>query len=330
MVSNDEIKKRWPVILSVSHRLLDELGPKFTNTPGGHIQTDIAATGSLAGLMLLQETVPDSELAKLAQSAAGPGNVILSEVHEGQQDILRFMEGVAMGSGLDPRGGWGDRIPPKHKPLMECCELTRRLAPPFYAACQSGQLECGYYKFAAALTGLRLVDAGQHMAVLDPNIGKALLFYYVVAGSKTIPYAEALWGTQGAKVDNQSRIARALSALLQRDNEDAFVIFEEKESGKYVQFAGSAHENLFLDLPIQTLTKTEVERAKVLFQELGIQGPQEYPTYTDKSLETMAGMQISFQVNFGQNVQQAVQFTQAIFDRVYEFPQDFQLVIEEN
>ena len=52
---------------------------------------------------------------------------------------------------------------------------------------------------------------------------------------------------------NTQRIEAALQALLQRNNEDAFVIFEDKATGKFVQFAGSAEQPLLLDLPLQAL-----------------------------------------------------------------------------
>jgi hypothetical protein len=129
---------------------------------------------------------------------------------------------------------------------------------------------------------------------------------------------------------NRNRIVDALSGLLQRHNVDAFVIFEEKGSGKYVQFAGSANEGLLLDLPSQTLTEEEAKRAEVLFSELGIPGPETYEVYTDKSRKTAAGMQTSFQVDFGRDVVRAAMVTLAIFERVYRFPPDFHLVLTEN
>lgn len=39
-------------------------------------------------------------------------------------------------------------------------------------------------------------------------------------------------------------IADELSALLERSNEDAFVIFEDAETGKFVQFAGRVGDPL--------------------------------------------------------------------------------------
>ena len=65
----------------------------------------------------------------------------------------------------------------------------------------------------------------------------------------------------------------ALISLLKRPAE-AFVIFEEPKSGKFVQFAGSIEEPLLLDLPIQTLSPAEIEKAKTIFGEMGYSGPE--------------------------------------------------------
>jgi hypothetical protein len=93
--SSEGVQARWQAIQTISRGLLAELGPKFTSTKNGHIQTDIAAAGSLSGLMILQETVPN--LLALSISAHGPGNVVLSEVYERQEDVLRFVTGMALG-----------------------------------------------------------------------------------------------------------------------------------------------------------------------------------------------------------------------------------------
>lgn len=135
---------------------------------------------------------------------------------------------------------------------------------------------------------------------------------------------------KGSNTDNLKKITNALSSLIQRNNENAFVIFEEKTTKKYVQFAGSANEDLLLDLPFQTLSPVEVDNAKLLFEELGKSKPEKYALYTDKSLEIITGVQTSFQINFGRNVEQATKITLAIFERVYGFSSDFQLNIEEN
>lgn len=188
-LSQDEIASRWPKLESVSKTLLPYLGPGFTATPAGHIQTDLAATGSLSGLMILQETVPN--LKEIANGPAGPGNALLSEVYEGQDDVMRFLAGMAYGNDLK----WPEdvTVSREHKPLMECEEMTLKLTPPFYAACREEKLEKEYYKLAAALTGFCLVLGGNNHKLLAADIGFNILTYYVVAGSKTIPYPDALW-----------------------------------------------------------------------------------------------------------------------------------------
>ena len=73
----------------------------------------------------------------------------------------------------------------------------------------------------------------------------------------------------------------ALTRLLTRPS-GAFVIIEDPQSGKFVQFAGSKDEPLLLDLPSQTLSPDEMTKAKAVFAEFGYPGPethlgQEFP-----------------------------------------------------
>lgn len=189
LISQAEIGKRWPALQSVASDIISQVGPGFTQTPHIHIQTDIAAVASLAGLMLLQDTVPDlmDPILKV-----GPGNVILSEVHAGQELVIRFMAGVAMGSGLNPEGLFRS-VPEGNDAMFACEEMSLRLAPGFYSSCVREKLDRNYYKFAAALAAVRLVGAGLEMQILDQNIGNAIASYYLVAGSKTLPYLNALW-----------------------------------------------------------------------------------------------------------------------------------------
>jgi len=139
-------------------------------------------------------------------------------------------------------------------------------------------------------------------------------------------------GAQGpsAEAARLAEIAQALTRLLQRSNEDAFAIFAESRSQKFVQFAGGASSPLFLDLPSQTLSAQEMERATALFRDLGAGGAEEYEVYTDKTKKKVAGKQISFNLDLGQEVERAAQITLAIFRQVYQFPIYFQLVIAEN
>ena len=139
-------------------------------------------------------------------------------------------------------------------------------------------------------------------------------------------------GTPAASADiaRLNEIAQALNRMLERTNEDAFVIFEERTNRKFVQFAGSVGSPLCLDLPSQTLNAEEMQRATALFSSFGVASPETHPTYTDAAKKIAAGQQVSFNLNLGKDVQLAAQITLAIFQQVYHYPTDFQLVIAEN
>jgi len=190
LISQEEVGKRLSVLNTVSKNTLNLLGPEFTQTSNGHIQTDIATVSSIAGLIVLQETV--NNLDEIIMES-GPGNFLLSEVYEGQNLVFNFMTTYAASNRLDPKGGWGDKVLDKHRPLMSCQEMTRKLAPYFYKFCIEENLDQDYWKVCAAMIAMNIVIAGQKVGLLGPNVGKSIAAYYVVVGSKTIPFKEALW-----------------------------------------------------------------------------------------------------------------------------------------
>jgi|GEM_PF-753091 transposase len=176
-----DIPKYYPKINELSNSFLKLFGPKFTNSKEGHIETDIAGSSSIAGLMLLRDVVHDLDKYK-------PGSVILSEVYEGQNDLLHFMGNVAYSLGLaEPTKGWNTKIPKGNEPIYSTLELTSKLEKSFIEICKKVEIDRKYYAYIAALTSIKLVSAGQKMKILDLNIGKAIAFYNVIAGSKTVP-----------------------------------------------------------------------------------------------------------------------------------------------
>jgi hypothetical protein len=186
----DQIRERMPKFSAVSHEMIAGFGPKFTHTKNGHIQTDIAACGSLAGLMILQEVVTDLE--EIIKKTS-PGNVILSEVHESQNEVFKFIHSLLVSNRFATRAEFDRKIIEDNKPLLDCHEMTKRLAPAFYSLCAKAGLEREFYKYAAASGGFLLIVSGSKTGLLQSDIGETILDYYVVAGSKTIPYKEALW-----------------------------------------------------------------------------------------------------------------------------------------
>jgi hypothetical protein len=176
-----EIQKNYPEISAAANEVLGLLGPGFTNTPEGHVETDIAAAASLAGLMILKGKGFD-----LSQFT--PGSVLLTELDTEMDEIWNFMMAAAGTMGLDPSGGWDLEIPKAHKPLYTIQEMTQKTENGFLALCSRRKLKRGFFPYVAVLAALKLVFAADKNHMLDQNIGKALTGYHVVAGAKTVLY----------------------------------------------------------------------------------------------------------------------------------------------
>lgn len=189
-LTQEGINKQWDKLYAVSCKALRLLGPEFTQLPDGHIQTDIAAVSSVAGLIILQESVDNLEGVIVE---GGPGSVLLSEVDEGQQNVFFFMSSFAASNGLNPLEGWGEPISEDDQPIYTCEDMTRKLAPDYYTFCKEETLDQKYWKIGAAMAAMELILGGLQAGILDPGIGKSIASYYVAAGSKTIPYRDALW-----------------------------------------------------------------------------------------------------------------------------------------
>lgn len=71
--------------------------------------------------------------------------------------------------------------------------MTRKLAPCFFKFFREEELGQEYWKIGAAMTAMKLNFAGLQTGLLDPKIGQSRASYCVVAGTKTIPYGDALW-----------------------------------------------------------------------------------------------------------------------------------------
>ena len=128
-------------------------------------------------------------------------------------------------------------------------------------------------------------------------------------------------------MSNRKKINAAISALLTRDNEDAFVIFEHVKTGKFVQFAGAVDGVFMLDLPSETLSEDEFQRAVEYFKALGID-VSEYDSFELQG-DRVVGKSITFNQDF-RSVPEATQAVLDIFDQVYGFANDCEISITEN
>ena len=128
-------------------------------------------------------------------------------------------------------------------------------------------------------------------------------------------------------MSNRKKIHAAISALLTRDNEDAFVIFEHVKTGKFVQFAGAVNGVFMLDLPSETLSEDEFLKATQYFKALGIE-VLEYDAF-ELDGDRVVGKNITFNQDF-RSVPEATQAVLDIFDQVYGFADDCDISITEN
>jgi len=176
-----DIRKDYPAISAAANDVLSLLGPGFTNRTEGHVETDIAAAASLAGVSILRSKGFDLREFK-------PGTVVLSELDTEMNEIWSFMMAAAQNMGLDPSSGWDREIPEANKPIYSIPEMTRKTKKNFHAICGRHNLKKDFFPYVAVLAALKLVYAADKMKILDQNIGKALTGYHVVAGAKTVPY----------------------------------------------------------------------------------------------------------------------------------------------
>lgn len=114
----------------------------------------------------------------------------------------------------------------------------------------------------------------------------------------------------------KAKIKTALENLLQRENEDAFVVFEEVNTGKFVQFAGGKYEELLFDLPAQPLEEYELEKAKVVLQPYNITF-EEVEVFDENG--NAAGKQKSFTQPLNNDVDLATELVEKVMTDIYNF-----------
>jgi hypothetical protein len=181
----EELKSVYPTLNLAAGELLTYLGPAFTGTANGHIETDISAAASVAGTTVLRATVPTLDNYAV-------GEVLLADVHDGQRALLQFMMAVAPGMGLAADDGWNGSVPSKHDPILQVPEMVGKLQDPLERVASRLGVDRRFHGHVAALAAIKLVAAGHQTGLLDEQVGKALAAFHLVAGSKTVPPAPRL------------------------------------------------------------------------------------------------------------------------------------------
>ncbi len=145
----------------------------------------------------------------------------------------------------------------------------------------------------------------------------------LVIGSRTSKRSST-----GPYIGSNREVVRAALVRLITRPLGSFVIIEDVQSGKFVQFAGSNEEPLLLDLPSQTLSPEEMKKATAVFLEMGYAGPETYQTQAFPG-GPPSGEQTSFTVKFERDVDKATELGVAILHRVYGLDENARLELTE-
>lgn len=117
------------------------------------------------------------------------------------------------------------------------------------------------------------------------------------------------------EVAMKERIKHALQTIMQNKGDDWFIIIEEPEQEKFVQFAFDEGEGLIFDLPFQALNKTELAKARKLMAEFSIT-PEAQPAFDQHSGKEI-GKQESFNAQVGGDLELAINLSYRVFVEVY-------------
>ncbi len=143
----------------------------------------------------------------------------------------------------------------------------------------------------------------------------------------TLSFLTACTSSREFSADHgKEQIIVSLDKMLKRSNDDAFVIFIEKKTQKFVQFRGNDRESLMLNLPEQTLDNHELEKAKTLFKQYRVKLGKNpgIPVGPD------AGIDRSFDMEIGKDTKKGADIAMEVFREVYGFQGNFIIETEEN
>ena len=109
--------------------------------------------------------------------------------------------------------------------------------------------------------------------------------------------------------------AESLRRLTERNKEDAFVILEDRVSGKFVQFGRGT--TIKIDLPLAALDEMETDRAADWFRNLGVESPRSFDAPDPRESGKLRS-QASFEFDFGTDARRAAYSALDLFAAVYQ------------
>jgi len=149
---------------------------------GTNIAKDIALSAEIGGLMLLRAS-------KVDLSKYQGGNVLLGVIADDiYKQIDRFIFGWATTNGLDTTEISKEEFSNSLKEYSDYFPELTKFENGFYEVCRVNGIKTEYYPFVAISSAMRLVLTGEKMKLLNGKIGRAIVHYHVICGSKTVPY----------------------------------------------------------------------------------------------------------------------------------------------
>lgn len=128
---------------------------------------------------------------------------------------------------------------------------------------------------------------------------------------------------------NVAKVRASLTALLHRENSDAFVIITEPGSQKFIQFAGSANEDLYLSLPSAQMSKDELSKAKKVLKQYEVEFESIQADTPEGSSAPTVNLDEFYKV-MGQDVEGAVEIVSVVMMDIFGFDENVELDITEN
>lgn len=110
--------------------------------------------------------------------------------------------------------------------------------------------------------------------------------------------------------DAYDRIHKALEVLCGNSGDGWYIIIQESESEKFVQFALEENGGLIFDCPVVALDKDELKKAEILLGKYGI-----------KPADITGGNFVTFNADLGQDLKKAATIASEMFKFVYEKPE---------
>ncbi len=179
---------------------------------------------------------------------------------------------------------------------------------------------------------IRLMSGKKHVVNLDHFQENGHVIWKRIGDASELTAAELQAGPNVSDehsaptgpVESRTAIEAVLTKNLYAG--ESSVVLSDADTGRIVQFAVGGGK-ILLDLPCQTLDESATQRAAEYFAAQGEQLRES--ELLDRPGGVAVGIQQSYQLELGSDVECAIDAAMNIFTQVYQLPPDFPLDIEE-